>query len=32
MMKRFELWVVNLDPNMGSEVKKTRPTDDLNVH
>lgn len=25
MVKRFEVWLVNLDPTMGSEVKKTRP-------
>ena len=25
MVKRFEVWLVNLDPTLGSEVKKTRP-------
>jgi mRNA interferase MazF len=25
MVKRFEVWLVNLDPTIGSEVKKTRP-------
>lgn len=24
-MKRGELWLVNLDPTIGSEIKKTRP-------
>ena len=24
-MKRFEVWLVNLDPTIGSEIKKTRP-------
>ena len=24
-MKRGEIWLVNLDPTMGSEIKKTRP-------
>ena len=36
-MKRFEVWVVNLDPTVGSEIKKTRPAvivspDELNAH
>jgi len=36
-MKRFEVWLVNLDPTVGSEIKKTRPAvivspDDLNTH
>ena len=36
-MKRFEVWIVNLDPTIGSEIKKTRPAiivspDELNVH
>ena len=36
-MKRFEIWIVNLDPTVGSEIKKTRPAvivspDELNVH
>jgi len=25
VIKRFEVWLVNLDPTMGSEIKKTRP-------
>ncbi|NOY40891.1 MAG: type II toxin-antitoxin system PemK/MazF family toxin [Planctomycetes bacterium] len=37
MVKRFEVWVVNLDPTVGSEIKKTRPAvivspDELNAH
>ena len=24
-MKRKEIWVINLDPTMGAEIKKTRP-------
>lgn len=36
-MKRFEVWVVNLDPTIGSEIRKTRPAvivspDELNAH
>lgn len=36
-MKRFEIWLVNLDPTVGSEIRKTRPAvivspDDLNQH
>ncbi len=36
-MKRFEVWLVNLDPTVGSEIKKTRPAvivspDELNAH
>ncbi len=36
-MKRFEIWIVNLDPTVGSEIKKTRPAvivspDELNAH
>lgn len=36
-MKRFEVWLVNLDPAIGSEIKKTRPAvivspDELNSH
>lgn len=36
-MKRFEVWIVNLDPTVGSEIKKTRPAvivspDELNAH
>ena len=25
-MKRGEIWLVNLDPTIGAEIKKTRPT------
>ena len=37
VVKRFEVWVVNLDPTVGSEIKKTRPAvivspDELNAH
>ncbi len=36
-MKRFEVWLVNLAPTIGSEIKKTRPAiivspDELNAH
>jgi mRNA interferase MazF len=36
-MKRFEVWLVNLDPTIGSEIKKTRPAiivspDELNKY
>ncbi len=36
-MKRFEVWLVNLDPTVGSEIRKTRPAvivspDELNTH
>lgn len=36
-MKRFEVWLVNLDPTIGSEIRKTRPAvivspDELNKH
>ena len=36
-MKRLEVWLVNLDPTIGSEIKKTRPAvivspDELNDH
>ncbi len=36
-MKRFEIWLVNLDPTVGSEIKKTRPAvivspDELNAY
>ncbi len=24
-IKRFEVWLINLDPTVGSEIKKTRP-------
>lgn len=34
---RFEVWLVNLDPTVGSEIKKTRPCliispDEMNQH
>ncbi|MDD2723770.1 MAG: type II toxin-antitoxin system PemK/MazF family toxin [Methylovulum sp.] len=37
MVKRGEVYWVNLDPTLGTEIKKTRPAlivspDDLNVH
>ncbi len=36
-MKRFDVWLVNLDPTIGSGIKKTRPAiivspDELNAH
>lgn len=36
-MKRFDAWLVNLDPTIGAEVTKTRPAvivspDELNKH
>ena len=36
-VKRFEVWLVNLDPTIGSEIRKTRPAiivspDELNDH
>jgi mRNA interferase MazF len=36
-MKRFEVWLVNLDPTIGRGIKKTRPAvivspDELNSH
>ena len=36
-MKRFEVWLVNLDPTIGSEIKRTHPAvivspDELNAH
>ncbi len=36
-MKRFEVWLVNLDPTIGSEIRKTRPAvivspNELNAH
>jgi len=35
--KRFEVWLVNLDPTIGSEIQKTRPClvvspDEMNRH
>ncbi len=37
MVKRFEVYLVNLDPTMGSEIQKTRPCaivspDEMNRH
>ena len=36
-VKRFEAWLVNLDPTLGSEIRKTRPCvvvspDEMNRH
>jgi mRNA interferase MazF len=36
-VKRFEVWLVNLDPTIGSEIQKTRPClvvspDEMNRH
>lgn len=36
-MKRLDVWLVNLDPTIGSEIRKTRPAvivspDELNAH
>ncbi|MCA9185906.1 MAG: type II toxin-antitoxin system PemK/MazF family toxin [Planctomycetales bacterium] len=36
-MKRLDVWLVNLDPTVGSEIRKTRPAivvspDELNAH
>jgi mRNA interferase MazF len=36
-MKRFEVWLVNLNPTIGSEIQKTRPAiivspDEINAH
>ena len=36
-MKRFDVWLVNLDPTIGSEIRKIRPAvivspDELNAH
>jgi mRNA interferase MazF len=36
-MKRFEIFLVNLDPTLGKEIKKTRPAliispDEMNAH
>lgn len=36
-VKRFEVWLVNLDPTLGSEIQKTRPClvvspDEMNRH
>lgn len=37
VIKRFEVWLVNLDPTIGSEIRKTRPAlivspDEMNAH
>ena len=37
VVRRFDVWLVNLDPTVGSEIKKTRPAlvvspDEMNVH
>jgi len=37
VVKRFDVWLVNLDPTVGSEIKKTRPClvispDEMNRH
>lgn len=37
VVRRFDVWLVNLDPTLGSEIKKTRPAlvvspDDMNAH
>ncbi len=37
VVKRFEVWLVNLDPTIGREIRKTRPAvivspDELNAH
>lgn len=37
MVKRGEIWLINLDPTVGSEIRKTRPCvvvspEDLNEH
>jgi mRNA interferase MazF len=37
VVKRFDVWLVNLDPTLGSEIKKTRPCvvispDEMNRH
>ncbi|MGV3538252.1 MAG: type II toxin-antitoxin system PemK/MazF family toxin [Rufibacter sp.] len=29
-MKQGEVWLINLDPTVGSEIKKTRPADIVN--
>jgi len=36
-MRRLDVWLVNLDPTIGSEIRKTRPAvivspDELNAH
>jgi len=37
VIKRFEIYLINLDPTLGSEIKKTRPCvivspDEMNRH
>ena len=37
VVRRFDVWLVNLDPTIGSEIKKTRPAlvvspDEMNAH
>lgn len=37
VVRRFEVWLVNLDPTLGSGIRKTRPAlvvspDDMNAH
>lgn len=37
VIQRFDVWLVNLDPTIGSEIKKTRPAlvispDAMNLH
>lgn len=37
VIRRFDVWLVNLDPTIGSEIKKTRPAlvvspDEMNAH
>ncbi len=37
VIRRFDVWLMNLDPNIGSEIRKTRPTlvispDEMNAH
>lgn len=37
VVQRFDVWLVNLDPTVGSEIRKTRPAlvlspDEMNAH
>jgi len=37
VVRRFDVWLVNLDPTVGSEIRKTRPAlvispDEMNAH
>lgn len=37
VIRRFDVWLVNLDPTIGSEIRKTRPAlvaspDEMNAH